>query len=49
MSNDPFQSFLSELADGSRWQLIRTRNWEEFTERLSEMITSFPRGVARPS
>jgi hypothetical protein len=35
---DPFQDFLSELADGKRWELLRTSGWEDFTERLSALI-----------
>jgi hypothetical protein len=35
---DPFRDFLAELADGRRWQLIRSEGWEEFTERLADLI-----------
>jgi hypothetical protein len=37
---DPFRDFLAELADGRRWQLIRSEGWEEFTERLAELIVT---------
>ena len=36
--DDPFQDFLAELADGQRWQLIRSKGWEDFTERLARLI-----------
>ena len=40
--DDPFRDFLAELADGNRWQLIRTEGWEDFTERLAELIVALP-------
>lgn len=33
-----FRLFLSELTDGKQWQLLRTEGWEEFAQRLSELI-----------
>jgi hypothetical protein len=41
-ADDPFRAFLAELADGKRWQLIRTEGWEDFTKRLSDLIVSLP-------
>lgn len=35
--DDPFRQILAELADGKRWQLIRTDGWEEFSERLANL------------
>ncbi len=35
---DPFRDFLAELADGSRWELLRTEGWEEFSQRLAALI-----------
>jgi hypothetical protein len=40
--DDPFRSFLSELADGRRWELLRTEGWEDFAERLSGLIVNLP-------
>jgi hypothetical protein len=40
--DDPFRSFLSELADGKRWELLRTEGWEEFSERLAGLIVRLP-------
>jgi hypothetical protein len=39
---DPFRSFLAELADGTRWELLRAGGWEEFAERLSNSIVLLP-------
>jgi hypothetical protein len=36
--DDAFRQFLGELTDGKRWALLRTEGWEEFAQRLSEMI-----------
>lgn len=36
--DDTFRLFLGELTDGKRWQLLRTSGWEEFAERLSDLI-----------
>lgn len=40
--DDAFREILAELADGKRWQLIRTDGWEEFSERLSNLIVTLP-------
>jgi hypothetical protein len=37
-NEDHFKAFLSELADGKRWELLRADGWEEFTERLASLI-----------
>ncbi|MDQ2754623.1 MAG: hypothetical protein M3R71_03630 [Actinomycetota bacterium] len=37
---EPFRDFLAEMADGKRWELVRTEGWEEFARRLSELIGS---------
>jgi hypothetical protein len=39
---DPFRDFLAELADGKRWELLRTDGWEEFSERLATLIVELP-------
>jgi hypothetical protein len=39
---DPFRSFLAELADGKRWPLLQANDWEEFTERLADTIVLLP-------
>lgn len=40
--DDPFREILAELADGKRWELIRTDQWEEFCERLAGLIVTLP-------
>ena len=40
--DDPFRQILAELADGKRWELIRTDGWEEFSERLANLIVTLP-------
>ena len=40
--DDPFRGVLAELADGSRWELIRAGGWEDFSERLSIVIAGLP-------
>jgi hypothetical protein len=30
------------LADGKRWELLRTEGWEEFSERLASLIVRLP-------
>ena len=42
VGEDPFRSFLAELADGRRWQLLRADGWEEFAERLARTIVVLP-------
>lgn len=41
-TNDPFAEFVSELSDGSRWKLLRAYGWDDFIERLSELIVDLP-------
>jgi hypothetical protein len=36
--DDPFGGFIGELADGRRWALLRAEGWDDFIERLSELI-----------
>ena len=36
--DDPFRDFVTELADGDRWALIRSRGWDDFVERLSRLV-----------
>ncbi|HEX4220051.1 MAG TPA: hypothetical protein VHZ02_16855 [Acidimicrobiales bacterium] len=38
--DDPFREVLAELADGHRWELIRTDQWEEFSGRLAGLIVT---------
>ena len=40
--DDPFRQILTELADGKRWELIRIDGWEEFSERLANLIVTLP-------
>jgi hypothetical protein len=40
--DDPFRSFLAELADGKRWELLRADGWEGFAERLAALIVDLP-------
>ncbi len=40
--DDPFREIVAELADGKRWELIRTHQWEEFSERLAGLIVTLP-------
>ena len=40
--DDAFGDILAELADGKRWELIRTDGWEEFSERLANLIVTLP-------
>lgn len=35
---DSFAEFIAELSDGKRWALVRADGWEEFIERLSNLI-----------
>jgi hypothetical protein len=37
-TGDPFGAFVTELADGDRWALIRARGWDEFVERLTDLV-----------
>jgi hypothetical protein len=37
-SGDPFREFVTELADGDRWALIRSEGWDEFVERLTGLV-----------
>ncbi len=37
---DPFSSFLAELSDGHRWSLVRAEGWDDFIERLSDLLSA---------
>jgi hypothetical protein len=39
---DPFGEFVAELADGKRWQLLQTEGWDDFVERLSNIVSELP-------
>jgi hypothetical protein len=39
---DAFLEFASEFADGERWRLLRSQNWEDFQERLAEVVGDLP-------
>jgi hypothetical protein len=39
---DPFAEFVAELSDGKRWKLVRADGWDDFIERLSELIVNLP-------
>jgi hypothetical protein len=42
LGDDPFSEFLTELADGQRWQLARSAGWDDFVERVSQVIADLP-------
>jgi hypothetical protein len=33
-----FAAFVTELADGKRWALVRAEGWDDFVERLTRLI-----------
>jgi hypothetical protein len=35
---DPFAQFIAELSDGKRWALLRAEGWDDFIQRLSDLI-----------
>lgn len=39
---DPFAEFVAELSDGKRWSLVRADGWDDFIERLSQLISELP-------
>lgn len=39
---DPFSEFLADLSDGKRWQLLRAEGWDDFIQRLSDLIIELP-------
>jgi hypothetical protein len=39
---DIFFEFASEFADGERWKLLRSQNWEDFQERLAQVVGELP-------
>jgi len=41
-SNDPFAQFVAELSDGKRWSLLRAEGWDDFIQRLSDLIGDLP-------
>jgi hypothetical protein len=41
-SSDAFGSVLAEIADGRRWALLRADGWDDFIERLSNLIAELP-------
>lgn len=38
MPTDPFAEFVTELADGKRFTLLRAEGWDDFIERLTLLI-----------
>lgn len=36
---DPFAEFVAELSDGKRWALLQAEGWDEFVERLSQLVS----------
>lgn len=36
--DDAFGEFVTELADGKKWALLRAEGWDDFVERLSLLI-----------
>jgi len=39
---DPFAEFIGELSDGQRWSLVRAEGWDDFIQRLSDLIADLP-------
>src|ERR1700737_4569554 len=39
---NPFMEFLAELSDGQRWKLTRSEGWDDFVERVSQIIGDLP-------
>jgi hypothetical protein len=39
---DIFLEFASEFADGERWRLLRSQSWDDFQERLAEVVGELP-------
>jgi hypothetical protein len=39
---DPFAEFVAELSDGQRWSLLRAEGWDDFIQRLSDLIAALP-------
>jgi hypothetical protein len=39
---DIFFDFASEFADGERWRLLRSQSWDDFQERLAEVVGELP-------
>jgi hypothetical protein len=39
---DPFAEFIAELSDGQRWSLLRAEGWDDFIQRLSDLIATLP-------
>lgn len=37
-AENPFAAFVAELADGQRWTLLRADGWDEFVERLTNLV-----------
>jgi hypothetical protein len=42
IGDDPFREFLGELSDGQRWRLARNEGWDDFVERVSQIIGDLP-------
>lgn len=38
----PFAEFVAELSDGKRWALLRASGWDDFIERLSDLVADLP-------
>lgn len=39
---DPFSEFLADLSDGKRWALVRAEGWDDFVQRLSDLVIELP-------
>jgi hypothetical protein len=37
---NPFAEFVTEIADGKRWTLLRADGWDDFIERLSTLVAA---------
>lgn len=37
-AENPFAAFVAELADGARWTLLRAEGWDDFVDRLTNLI-----------
>lgn len=38
-AENPFAEFVTELADGKRWTLLRAEGWDDFVNRLADLVT----------
>lgn len=39
---EAFFEFATEFSDGERWQLLRAQGWDDFVERLANVVGDLP-------